>query len=99
MCAEVNAFRRIDVWIPRNLPKIREMDRTEVGKKRVFKMKHEPNSFLRHKSRIVVLGYFHIPGLDCMEKFSSTAIDTSTELTSAIFLPYADIGWICDFLT
>ncbi|KAE8686060.1 hypothetical protein F3Y22_tig00111086pilonHSYRG00004 [Hibiscus syriacus] len=86
-CDEYDALLRNNTWILTTLPD----DRSVVGCKWLFKVKHNPDgSVQRYKARLVAKGFSQIPGYDFKETFSPV-IRFST--FNAILAVAVNNGW------
>ena len=95
---EIDNFVKRKAW-----KKVKRKDVLAEGRKItpvkwVFKVKNEQDGSLRYKSRIVVLGFMQIPGVDYTESFSPVANDASIRTTIGYTLYRSDDGWIIDMI-
>jgi hypothetical protein len=53
---------------------------------------------IRYKSRVVLLGYMQVPGVDYTESFSPVATDTTVRSTISLTLYREEEGWTIDMI-
>jgi Reverse transcriptase (RNA-dependent DNA polymerase) len=80
------------VWKPVSRKIITEqMKRILISTKWMFKKKTEQDNTIRHKARVVSIGFMQIQGEDYSESFAPVASDTSIRVIIAMFLYYHHI--------
>lgn len=96
--SELKSFYSRDLWkiVPRSLAK--EMGKTIIGSKWVFKKKAEADGSTRFKCRVVSKGYMQIPSIDYTERYSPVANDTTVRLVITYTLYKEDDHWICELI-
>ena len=62
----------------------------------VFKIKHEIDNTVRHKTRLCVKGFHQVPRVDYTELFSPVAKTSTISILLLTTLYMEDHGWICD---
>ncbi len=90
---EIENFLSCDAWTKFPLMRLPK-GRKPIPCKWVFKKKMEPDYTTRYKSRVVVLGFRQIPGLDYNGSFAPVASDSSIRFVLVIALYFEDEEWI-----
>ena len=83
---EAMNFIKIGSWRKKLRSEVKEEGRKIIGTKWVYKTKDEQDGSIRHKGRIVSLGYMQVPGVDYTESFSPVGFDTSVRIVIGMTL-------------
>ena len=96
--SELKNFYSRDSWkiVPRSMAK--DMEKTIIGSKWVFKKKSEADGSIRFKCRVVSKGYMQIPGIDYTERYSPVACDTTVRLVITYALYKHKENWDCELI-
>ncbi len=83
-------------WRKKLRSEVKDEGRKIIGAKWVCKRKDEQDGSVRHKGRIVSLGYMQIPGVDYTESFSPVGNDTSVRIVIGLSLFNDD--WVLEII-
>jgi hypothetical protein len=88
--SEAMNFTKRGSWRKKLRSEVKSEGRKIIGTKWVYKTKDEQDGSIRHKGRIVSLGYMQVPGVDYTESFSPVGNDTSVRIVIGITLYHDD---------
>jgi hypothetical protein len=94
--SEIMNFLSLDAW--EKFPRDQLNGHKLIGTKWVFKVKNEHDGTVHHKSRVNLLGYMQVPGVDYTESFSPVATDTTVRAAIATMLYCEDEGWTIEMI-